>query len=426
MAKTTNPKFIKEVIELTNKERQRFGLLPLEEDKKLNKAAQGHSKNMALNDFAAHTDPDGLGPSDRVAATGYNYYAGENIAWSYSTPEIAVEGWMDSDGHRANILARGSREIGVGYYFLQNDTGEFNASNYWTQVFGVPSDAPQTKIDNEVWGTDDNERFQGSKDNDRIIGGKGNDTIKGRGGDDYLSASEGNDLLYGAGGNDTVIGNYDLNTLYGGNGDDYLSSWTEQSTIMDGGKGNDYLNSGNGNDILKGGKGKDLIFGNDGDDTIEGGNGTDGLSGNSGNDYLIGGKGNDVLWGDKGSDTLIGVDSKAARPGQKERDILTGGYYGEKDVFVLGDRQKVFYDDGKANNPGKRDYALIRRFDTDYDIIELHGEATDYTIKKSPRGMSSGNAIFLNTSGKDELIAIVERYSWESDIAIDGDYFKFV
>lgn len=114
MAKTTNPKFIKEVIELTNKERQRFGLAPLEENKKLNKAAQGHSKNMALDDFFAHTAPDGSSPGDRIEKTGYKgAYWGENIAAGYSTPESAVEGWMDSDGHRAGILRSSALEIGV-------------------------------------------------------------------------------------------------------------------------------------------------------------------------------------------------------------------------------------------------------------------------------------------------------------------------
>jgi uncharacterized protein YkwD len=55
-----------------------------------------------------------------------------------STPEGVVAGWMNSPGHRANILNPALKEIGVGYYFLAEDTGEVNYHHYWTQVFGTP------------------------------------------------------------------------------------------------------------------------------------------------------------------------------------------------------------------------------------------------------------------------------------------------
>ena len=89
----------------------------------------------------------------------------------------------------------------------------------------------------------------------------------------------------------------------------------------------------------------------------------------------------------------------------------------------MGDGKTVYYDDGKNNNPGKGDYALIRNFNADEDIIQLHGKANDYALKNSPRGMPSGTAIFLDTAGKDELIGIVADVS---DLDIKADYFKFV
>jgi uncharacterized protein YkwD len=92
-----------------------------------------------LNDFFSHTSSDGRSPWDRIRATGYSYSsAAENIAAGYSTAASAVSGWMNSSGHRANILNCGLEETGVGYYFLTNDTGHVNHRHYWTQVFATP------------------------------------------------------------------------------------------------------------------------------------------------------------------------------------------------------------------------------------------------------------------------------------------------
>ena len=55
-----------------------------------------------------------------------------------STPEAVVTGWMNSPGHRVNILNPRLKEIGVGYYFLADDTGKVNYRHYWTQVFATP------------------------------------------------------------------------------------------------------------------------------------------------------------------------------------------------------------------------------------------------------------------------------------------------
>ncbi|WRH65149.1 MAG: CAP domain-containing protein [Planktothrix sp. GU0601_MAG3] len=79
-------------------------------------------------------------PWDRIKATGYNYsWAAENIYASPATPEAAVEGWMNSPLHRDNILDPNLTEIGVGYYYLADDTGNVNWNHYWTQNFGTPA-----------------------------------------------------------------------------------------------------------------------------------------------------------------------------------------------------------------------------------------------------------------------------------------------
>ncbi len=130
---------INQVVELTNAERAKAGLQPLELDLQLVDAAQDHSGDMAQDDFFSHTGADGSSVGSRVTDTGYQYSTvGENIAAGQTTAAEVVEGWMNSPGHRANILNANFTEIGIGYEYLANDTGSVNYNHYWTQVFGTP------------------------------------------------------------------------------------------------------------------------------------------------------------------------------------------------------------------------------------------------------------------------------------------------
>ncbi len=127
------------VVELTNQERAQFGLPPLTTNTQLAEAAQIHTENMTQQDFFDHTELDDSSISDRVEATGYGFLAwAENIGAGYETPEEIVEGWMNNAGHRANIFDPNLEEIGVGYFFLENDTGNVNFNHYWAQVFETP------------------------------------------------------------------------------------------------------------------------------------------------------------------------------------------------------------------------------------------------------------------------------------------------
>lgn len=132
------PPEIDRVIELTNNFRAQNGLSPLEFDAQLASAAQTHTENMAFQDFFSHTGADGSDVGDRVTNTGYNYSTvGENIGAGYQTPEAVIQGWIESPGHRENMLNPNFQEIGVGYFFLEEDTGNQNWNYYWTQVFGA-------------------------------------------------------------------------------------------------------------------------------------------------------------------------------------------------------------------------------------------------------------------------------------------------
>lgn len=130
--------FIQRVLELTNAERAKAGLSPLKINDKLNKSAQEHSQEMGDKDYFSHKGYNGSSIGDRVYASGYQYrFAGENIAAGQTTPEEVVQAWMNSQGHRENILNPQYQEIGIGYYYLANDMGEVNYNHYWTQNFGT-------------------------------------------------------------------------------------------------------------------------------------------------------------------------------------------------------------------------------------------------------------------------------------------------
>jgi uncharacterized protein YkwD len=120
-----------EVVELTNRERLRAGLSALAVDPPLVTAAQAYSTDMAARAFYSHTSPEGTQPWDRAAAAGSTRRSiGENIACGQRSPAEVVDGWMNSPGHRANILKPHFTHIGVGF------AGGGPAGTYWTQLFG--------------------------------------------------------------------------------------------------------------------------------------------------------------------------------------------------------------------------------------------------------------------------------------------------
>lgn len=121
------------VLELTNIERAKVGLAPLRVDDQLNEAAQFHSDDQARRNTLTHYGPNGESPGDRIAATGYQFRMwAENAAMGYSSAESVMNGWMNSSGHRANILRAGVSEIGLGLAYTPSGIP------YWTQVFAEP------------------------------------------------------------------------------------------------------------------------------------------------------------------------------------------------------------------------------------------------------------------------------------------------
>ncbi len=131
--------FVDKVLHLTNIFRRRNDLKPLQYNDRLAAAAQQHCQNMAAQDFFEHLGRDGSTPQSRGTAAGYVGGVGENIAAGYTTPKAVVKGWIQSPGHRANLLNPNYRDIGIGFYDYPNDSGTANYRFYWAQDFGVPT-----------------------------------------------------------------------------------------------------------------------------------------------------------------------------------------------------------------------------------------------------------------------------------------------
>ena len=127
---SSNLTYEQKVVELVNVERQKAGLSTLKMDSAISNVARAKSKDMAVNNYFAHQSPTYGSAGDMLRQYGISWSAwGENIASGQRTPEIVVNAWMNSPGHRANILSNNFSKIGVGYVTNSNGTP------YWTQIF---------------------------------------------------------------------------------------------------------------------------------------------------------------------------------------------------------------------------------------------------------------------------------------------------
>ena len=119
--------FEQEGIRLVNEIRAENGLKALTYDWELSRVARYKSQDMKDNNYFSHTSPVYGTPFQMIKNFGISYRsAGENIAKGYSTPQAVVNSWMNSSGHRANILNANYTHIGGGYVAV---------GNYWTQMF---------------------------------------------------------------------------------------------------------------------------------------------------------------------------------------------------------------------------------------------------------------------------------------------------
>lgn len=125
---TSSDAFVSQVLNLVNQERAKAGVAPLTLDSKAAQAAELRARE--IESSFSHTRPDGSSFSTALTAFGVNYRSsGENIAYGQTSPEAVMKGWMNSSGHRANILNSSFTSIGIGHYKGANGV------DYWTQLF---------------------------------------------------------------------------------------------------------------------------------------------------------------------------------------------------------------------------------------------------------------------------------------------------
>ncbi len=124
---TSQSSFASQVVSLVNSERAKAGLAPVTIDSKVQNAALVRAKEQAQS--FSHTRPNGSSCFTALTEAGVNYRgAGENIAYGQRTPQEVMNAWMNSSGHRANILNKNFTSIGVGYTVI-------NGTPYWAQMF---------------------------------------------------------------------------------------------------------------------------------------------------------------------------------------------------------------------------------------------------------------------------------------------------
>jgi Ca2+-binding RTX toxin-like protein len=223
--------------------------------------------------------------------------------------------------------------------------------------------------------------------NDRLNGTDQNDQISGQNGDDTIFGADGNDTLAGDGGGDRISG-------------------------------------GNGNDNLAGNDGGDTLSGGAGTDLLNGGNNQDRLLGDDGNDTLFGGTDNDLLEGGAGNDTINGTDPNNFEVQVGEQDTLIGGE--GTDLFILGDRNQVYYDDRNSRTEGSTDYALIEDFNAAQDKIQLKGDRSLYNLSFSAdgKGNTLANLLYLQPGSIAERIAIFKNVS--SNLTLNQSAFIYL
>lgn len=128
------------VLCLLNQHRAKAGLPPLVEDRSLEASAQAHAQDMGLRDFFAHRDPDGVEPDQRIRRAGFEGLAtGENIHWGTginTTPARVVDDWMNSPGHRANILHSSFTRVGTGIAHDAPERLVFGRAGVYVNNFG--------------------------------------------------------------------------------------------------------------------------------------------------------------------------------------------------------------------------------------------------------------------------------------------------
>ena len=423
-----------EVFKIVNQEREAQGLNWLILSQGLIEGAS--IRAVEIEDTWGHTRPDGTSFFTAVEKS-YNSW-GENIAAGYGSPEAVMVGWMNSTGHRANILRDYFTKLGVGYFYK---SGSYYG-DYWVQMFGGALNETETVSTSAILSTKTTLTANGVTQSASTLGNISAikyATVTGTAAADSYSNTETNAVLVGLAGNDTVYNHGDNVTVEGGTGADLIinGQWYGRGGVnvsLSGGDGNDTISSSGSNSKLDGGAGNDLIYSgyyfyeswgsdgflsdsgvaslNDTNDTyrvtISGGKGNDEIHsrGNGSNVFICNsGDGNDTIYGYTSSDT-ISITGGAYTKSTVGSNVIIS--VGSGAVTLVGASGKTLNIQGTANESlktGKNVYSFEESVGANDDPMNIY--------YYRPANWSAGDAIALVLHGMNRD---AERYlsDWQS------------
>ncbi len=322
-------------------------------------------------------------------------------------------------GDNSDVLIGGAGadnlDGGTGNDLLRGDTGETSTGGNDT-LLGQAGDDTLT-------GNGGNDSLVGGEDNDVLSGQDGNDTLEGGDGADNLAGGAGDDSLIGGSGNDTINTNGGLDTVRGGDGDDFLQVFTATPAVVEGGNDNDSIrfaeftyriDGGDGNDTLdfwsSAGSGSPTLDGGAGDDRIESTSRPDLIRGGDDNDIIVasGFGGSDTLEGGDGNDTIQHYSNVTITvSGGAGDDVITNGFgssSGGADIDGGTGNDSLEGTSGDDTITGGADNDTIDG-GVGNDTVVFSGTIADYTIEE---GVVSGFVrITDNRTGSPDGVDLV-------------------
>ncbi|MBR0062447.1 MAG: hypothetical protein IJP68_13315 [Selenomonadaceae bacterium] len=241
------------VLAIVNEERETQGLDQLTLAQGLNDATS--IRAVEIEELFEHTRPDGTSCFTAIEKS-YNP-VGENIAAGQTSPEEVMTSWMNSPGHRANILKENYRKLGVGYYYDANSYYK----HHWVQMFGGTLNETDSISTAQILNANINLQVNGSTVANKSLSELASFTLRqvnGTAANDSLTNNDSNVVVNGLAGDDTLENYSQDAVIVGGAGDDSILSRAENVTL-EGGAGNDSILSRAENVTLEGGKGNDVI-----------------------------------------------------------------------------------------------------------------------------------------------------------------------
>ena len=440
--------YIWDVLRIVNENRENNGLSPLTLSQGLMNGASTRSNEII--EYLSHTRPNGT--SCFTILDNIYGHSGENIAAGQSSPSEVMTSWMNSTGHRENILSSDFTKLGVGYKYRSGTL----YGNYWVQMFGggiSTKTLDKTDILNTHTTLMTNNSTKSSSALKEIVsleltnknGTTGNDTIKNSDDNVNIEALSGNDLIingqwygekggmslkiHGGIGNDTITNSGSKSLLDGGSGDDliyngyyYYEPWGANG-FLDDSYNKEYNDSNSSSNVtIEGGAGNDTINNRGNNVTISGGAGDDtitkySLANNNVFQYSSG-DGNDKIYGYNSTDTLNIINGKYTRSTVGNNVIVS---VDSGTITLDGAADKIININGKINEvtPSNKTSIPSNAFTYNGHSYYIYSEVCDtWEEAKSYCESLGGHLAVINNASENTTL-----YNYMKSSGYDSAYF---